>query len=113
MPREPLSDSRPRAVAAVERDGKVLVIRRHLDGRVAELLLEVHHGGRTAFYYWVTGVEVEPALGGEEADGQNETNQHHPMWAIRQDLEPMGVPRPVPGKPCIPPDVWLTGRVAG
>ncbi len=33
MPREPLSDPRPRAVAVVERDGKVLVIRRHLDGR--------------------------------------------------------------------------------
>ena len=33
VPREPLSDPRPRAVAVVERDGKVLVIRRHLDGR--------------------------------------------------------------------------------
>ena len=33
MSREPLSDPRPRAVAVVERDGKVLVVRRHLDGR--------------------------------------------------------------------------------
>ncbi|MEO6509544.1 MAG: GNAT family N-acetyltransferase, partial [Nocardioides sp.] len=33
MPREPLSSPVPRAVAVVERDGKVLVIRRHLDGR--------------------------------------------------------------------------------
>jgi ADP-ribose pyrophosphatase YjhB (NUDIX family)/predicted acetyltransferase len=31
--RQPLSDPTPRAVAVVERDGKVLVIRRHLDGR--------------------------------------------------------------------------------
>jgi predicted acetyltransferase len=108
----------------VERDGKVLVIRRHLDGRdyavlpgggiedgeapadaalrelreectldgqVAGLLLEGDHGGRTAFYYRVTGVEGEPVLGGEEAACQDETNQHHPMWAGPKDLELMGL----------------------
>ena len=58
-----------------------------LDGQVAELLLEGDHGGRTAFYYRVTGVEGEPVLGGEEAEGQDETNQHHPMWASPKDLE--------------------------
>ena len=62
-----------------------------LDGRVAELLLEGDHGGRTAFYYRVTGVEGEPVLGGEEAEGQDETNQHHPMWASPKDLELMGL----------------------
>jgi ADP-ribose pyrophosphatase YjhB (NUDIX family)/predicted acetyltransferase len=124
VPREPLSDPRPRAVAVVERDGKVLVIRRHLDGRdyavlpgggvedgeapadaalrelreectldgrVAQLLLEGDHGGRTAFYYRVTGVEGEPVLGGEEGEHQDETNQHHPMWASPKDLELMGL----------------------
>jgi predicted acetyltransferase/ADP-ribose pyrophosphatase YjhB (NUDIX family) len=33
VPRQPLAGTRPRAAAVVERDGKVLVIRRHLDGR--------------------------------------------------------------------------------
>ena len=33
VPRQPLSSPLPRAVAVLERDGKVLVIRRHLDGR--------------------------------------------------------------------------------
>jgi 8-oxo-dGTP pyrophosphatase MutT (NUDIX family)/predicted acetyltransferase len=122
--REPLSSPHPRAVAVVERDGKVLVIRRHLDGRdyavlpgggiedgetpadaalrelreectlegqVAELLLEGDHGGRRAFYYRVTGVEGEPVLGGEEAEHQDESNQHHPMWASPKDLELMGL----------------------
>ncbi|MBF4767472.1 GNAT family N-acetyltransferase [Nocardioides agariphilus] len=122
--RQPLSDSRPRAVAVVERDGKVLVIRRHLDGRdyavlpgggiedgetpaeaavrelreectldgeVVQLLMEADHGDRQAFYYRVTGVEGEPVLGGEEAAVQDETNQHHPMWASPKDLELMGL----------------------
>ena len=113
----------PRAVAVVERDGKVLVIRRHLDGRdyavlpgggieagespaeaalrelreectldgqVAELLLEGDHGGRIAFYYRVTGVEGEPVLGGGEAEHQDETNSHHPMWAGPKDLDAAG-----------------------
>ncbi len=62
-----------------------------LEGQVAELLLEGDHGGRTAFYYRVTGVEGEPLLGGEEAEGQDETNQHHPMWASPKDLELMGL----------------------
>ena len=62
-----------------------------LDGEVAELLLEGDHGGRTAFYYRVTGVEGEPVLGGEEAEDQDETNQHHPMWASPKDLELMGL----------------------
>ena len=124
MTRQPLSDAHPRAVAVVERDGKVLVIRRYLDGRdyavlpgggiedgeapadaavrelreectlegeVAELLLEGDHGGRTAFYFRVTGVEGEPVLGGEEAEGQDDSNQHHPMWASPKDLELMGL----------------------
>ena len=124
MPREPLSSPVPRAVAVVERDGKVLVIRRHLDGRdyavlpgggieagesaaqaavrelreectlegeVVELLLEADHGGRPASYFRVTGVEGEPVLGGEEARGQDASNQHHPMWASPQDLELMGL----------------------
>ena len=30
-------------------------------------------------------------LGGEEAEGQDETNQHHPMWASPKDLELMGL----------------------
>jgi predicted acetyltransferase/ADP-ribose pyrophosphatase YjhB (NUDIX family) len=122
--REPLSDARPRAVAVVERDGKVLVIRRHLDGRdyavlpgggiedgeapadavlrelreectldgeVAELLMEGGHGGRQAFYYRVVGVEGEPVLGGDEAAGQDESNQHHPMWASPKDLDLIGL----------------------
>ncbi len=109
----------PRAVAVVERDAKVLVIRRHLDGRdyavlpgggieagespaeaalrelreectldgqVVELLLEGDHGGRIAFYYRVTGVEGDPVLGGGEAEHQDETNSHHPMWAGPKDL---------------------------
>ena len=67
-----------------------------------ELLLEGDHGGRTAFYYRVTGVEGEPVLGGEEAEGQDETNQHHPMWASPKDLELMGL---------LPEG--LTGLVAG
>ena len=124
MRREPLSSPVPRAVAVVERDGKVLVIRRHLDGRdyavlpgggiedgetpaeaalrelneectldgqVAELLLEGDHGGRPAWYFRVTGVEGEPVLGGEEAEHQDETNNHHPMWASPKDLELMGL----------------------
>lgn len=33
MQRLPLSDSKPRAVAVVEREGRVLVMKRHLDGR--------------------------------------------------------------------------------
>ena len=111
-------------MAVVERDGKVLVIRRHLDGRdyavlpgggvedgetaeeavvrelreecsldgkVAELLLEGDHGGRAASYFRITGVEGEPVLGGEEAEDQDESNQHHPMWASPKDLELMGL----------------------
>ena len=124
MTRQPLASPVPRAVAVVERDGKVLVIRRHLDGRdyavlpgggiedgetaeeavvrelreecsldgtVTELLLEGDHGGRPAFYYRVTGVEGEPALGGDEASEQDESNQFHPMWASPKDLELMGL----------------------
>ena len=49
-----------------------------LDGQVDELLLEGDHGGRTAFYYRVTGVEGEPVLGGEEAEGQDETEPAPP-----------------------------------
>ena len=108
----------------MERDGKVLVIRRHLDGRdyavlpgggvedgespedavvrelkeecsldgtVEEMLLEGDHGGRRAWYFRMTGVEGEPVLGGEEAEHQDESNQHHPMWAGPKDLELMGL----------------------
>jgi predicted acetyltransferase/ADP-ribose pyrophosphatase YjhB (NUDIX family) len=124
MSRTPLSSPHPRAVAVVERDGKVLVIRRHLDGRdyavlpgsgvekgetpeqavvrelreecalegeVAGLLLEGDHGGPRAWYFRVTGVEGEPVLGGEQADHQDKTNQHHPMWASPNDLELLGL----------------------
>jgi ADP-ribose pyrophosphatase YjhB (NUDIX family)/predicted acetyltransferase len=124
VPREPLSSPVPRAVAVVERDGKVLVIRRHLDGRdyavlpgggvedgetpeqavvrelkeecsldgrVVELLLEGDHGGRPAWYFRMEGVEGEPVLGGEEAEHQDVSNQHHPMWASPQDLDLMGL----------------------
>lgn len=38
MQRRPLSDSRPRAVAVVVRDGKVLVMKRRLDGRAYAVL---------------------------------------------------------------------------
>jgi ADP-ribose pyrophosphatase YjhB (NUDIX family)/predicted acetyltransferase len=122
--RQPLSSPVPRAVAVVERDGKVLVIRRHLDGRdyavlpgggvedgesaadacvrelreectldgtVEELLLEADHGGRAATYFRVSAPDGEPELGGEEADDQDETNRHHPMWASPKDLELMGL----------------------
>jgi predicted acetyltransferase/8-oxo-dGTP pyrophosphatase MutT (NUDIX family) len=111
-------------VAVVERDGKVLVIRRHLDGRdyavlpgggiedgetaeqaalrelreectldgeAAGLLHEGDEGGRRASYVRVTGVEGEPVLGGEEAAEQDESNQHHPMWASPLDLRRMGL----------------------
>ncbi|MCY7288990.1 MAG: NUDIX domain-containing protein [Cryobacterium sp.] len=38
MQRRPLSDPRPRAVAVVVRDGKVLVMKRRLDGRAYAVL---------------------------------------------------------------------------
>jgi predicted acetyltransferase/ADP-ribose pyrophosphatase YjhB (NUDIX family) len=124
MRREPLSSPYPRAVAVVERDGKVLVIRRHLDGRdyavlpgggvedgerpgdtalrelaeectlegrLGELLLEGEQGGRYTWYFRVTDVDGEPVLGGEEAEGQDPANTHHPMWASPKELELLGL----------------------
>jgi predicted acetyltransferase len=62
-----------------------------LEGEVAELLLEGDHGGRHAWYFRVTGVEGEPVLGGEEAEHQDGSNLHQPMWASPVDLELMGL----------------------
>ncbi|MCY7289102.1 MAG: NUDIX domain-containing protein [Cryobacterium sp.] len=124
MQRLPLSDPRPRAVAVVEREGRVLVMKRHLDGRdyavlpgggiengesaedaalrelreectldgqVGELLLVGDHGGRRASYFWISGVEGEPVLGGEEAETQDESNRYQPVWATPGDLALLGL----------------------
>ena len=183
--REPLSDPRPRAVDLVERDGKVLVIRRHLDGRdyavlpgggiedgeapadaalrelreectldgrVAELLLEGDHGGRTAFYPWLGDRPIGFALvrglttvcrqmgeffvaraargtGHARTFAEAVVRAHSGRWEItfqedntraarfwrRLGAEALtGTSeelRPVPDKPYIPADVWLTGTV--
>ena len=108
----------------MERDGKVLVIRRHLDGRdyavlpgggieagespaeaavrelreectlngtVDGLLLQGEHGGRSASYFRIVGVEGDPVPGGDEARTQDASNSFHPMWASPKDLDLLGL----------------------
>jgi predicted acetyltransferase/ADP-ribose pyrophosphatase YjhB (NUDIX family) len=85
-----------------------------LDGTVVRHLFDGDDGGRSASYFLVeVADDVEPVLGGAEAEVGDPENTFQPLWATAPELELLGL-LPAEIRPRLVDAVWpLTVTVAG